>query len=109
MFRALVARPGWRSCGASQPAIASQPLDWPDLRWLLRDPAHGTGHPQVIIRLGQLLHAEVSVVADVQPEDPVNALVRESREAALVVLGPRGRGAVLHCAPCPVAAVPDTR
>ncbi|MFB7225376.1 universal stress protein [Streptomyces sp. NPDC056227] len=42
----------------------------------------------------QRLHAEVSVVADVQPEDPVNALVRESHEAALVVLGSRGRGRI---------------
>ncbi|MET9656460.1 universal stress protein [Streptomyces sp. NPDC006510] len=42
----------------------------------------------------QDLRPEVSVVADVQPEDPVAALVRESHEAALVVLGSRGRGRI---------------
>ncbi|MFD0341622.1 universal stress protein [Streptomyces sp. NPDC127117] len=40
------------------------------------------------------LRPEVSVVADVQPEDPVAALVRESHEASLVVLGSRGRGRI---------------
>ncbi|MCX5427079.1 universal stress protein [Streptomyces sp. NBC_00257] len=64
------------------------------------------------------LHAEVRVVADVQPEDPVNALVRESHEAALVVLGSRGRGriagmllgsvslAVAGRSHCPVVVIP---
>ncbi|MGW1106860.1 Acg family FMN-binding oxidoreductase [Streptomyces sp. NPDC002540] len=33
-------------------SFATQPLEWPDLRWLLRDPVYGTGHPQMIIRLG---------------------------------------------------------
>ncbi|MFE3942811.1 Acg family FMN-binding oxidoreductase [Streptomyces sp. NPDC059118] len=33
-------------------SFATQPLEWPDLRWVLRDPVHGTGHPQMIIRLG---------------------------------------------------------
>ncbi|MFF2409892.1 universal stress protein [Streptomyces sp. NPDC058092] len=42
----------------------------------------------------QRLHAEVSMVADVQPENPVNALVRESHEAALVVVGSHGRGRI---------------
>ncbi|MFF2328798.1 MULTISPECIES: universal stress protein [unclassified Streptomyces] len=37
---------------------------------------------------------ELSVVTSVQPEDPVAALVRESHEAALVVLGSRGRGRI---------------
>ncbi|MFD5189092.1 universal stress protein [Streptomyces sp. NPDC058357] len=40
------------------------------------------------------LRPEVDVVADVQPEDPVAALVRESHEAAVVVLGSRGRGRI---------------
>ncbi|MEU2670316.1 universal stress protein [Streptomyces sp. NPDC007164] len=40
------------------------------------------------------LRPEVSVVADVQPEDPVAALVQESHEASLVVLGSRGRGRI---------------
>ncbi|MGW2089648.1 universal stress protein [Streptomyces sp. NPDC001880] len=40
------------------------------------------------------LSPEVDVVADVQPEDPVAALVRESHKAALVVLGSRGRGRI---------------
>ncbi|MES9591359.1 universal stress protein [Streptomyces sp. NPDC094045] len=64
------------------------------------------------------LHAEVTVIADVQPEDPVNALVRESHEAALVVLGSRGRGriagmllgsvslALAGRSHCPVVVVP---
>ncbi|MDK0520178.1 nitroreductase [Streptomyces sp. ML-6] len=33
-------------------AFATQPLEWPDLRWLLRDPVHGSGHAQMIVRLG---------------------------------------------------------
>ncbi|MCX4731418.1 nitroreductase [Streptomyces sp. NBC_01363] len=33
-------------------SFATQPLEWPDLRWVLRDPVHGTGNPQMIIRLG---------------------------------------------------------
>ncbi|WP_327371847.1 universal stress protein [Streptomyces sp. NBC_01217] len=66
------------------------------------------------------LHAEVSVVADIQPEDPVNALVHESQEAALVVVGSRGRGriagmllgsvglALAGRSRCPVVVVPAT-
>ncbi|MFD7494495.1 universal stress protein [Streptomyces sp. NPDC059832] len=62
----------------------------------------------------------VSVVADVQPEDPVAALVRESHEAALVVLGSRGRGriagmllgsvglALAGRSHCPVVVIPAT-
>ncbi|MFF2960669.1 universal stress protein [Streptomyces sp. NPDC057963] len=42
------------------------------------------------LRLGP----EVAVAASVEPEDPVAALVRESHEAALVVLGSRGRGRI---------------
>ncbi|MFF2409890.1 Acg family FMN-binding oxidoreductase [Streptomyces sp. NPDC058092] len=33
-------------------SFATQPLEWADLRWILRDPVYGTGHPQMIIRLG---------------------------------------------------------
>ncbi|SFY37405.1 nitroreductase [Streptomyces atratus] len=33
-------------------SFATQPLEWPDLRWVLREPVHGAGHPQMIIRLG---------------------------------------------------------
>ncbi|MFB6941397.1 MULTISPECIES: Acg family FMN-binding oxidoreductase [unclassified Streptomyces] len=33
-------------------SFATQPLEWPDLRWILRDPVYGTGHPQMIIRMG---------------------------------------------------------
>ncbi|MEU9619737.1 universal stress protein [Streptomyces sp. NPDC088846] len=42
------------------------------------------------LRLGP----EVAVAASVEPEDPVAALVRESHEAAMVVLGSRGRGRI---------------
>ncbi|MFF2328797.1 MULTISPECIES: Acg family FMN-binding oxidoreductase [unclassified Streptomyces] len=33
-------------------SFATQPIEWPDLRWLLRDPVFGTGHAQMILRLG---------------------------------------------------------
>ncbi|MET8272584.1 nitroreductase [Streptomyces sp. NPDC005096] len=33
-------------------SFATQPLEWPDLRWILRDPVFGTGHAQMIIRMG---------------------------------------------------------
>ncbi|MFJ6015867.1 universal stress protein [Streptomyces sp. NPDC092952] len=64
------------------------------------------------------LHAEVRTTADVRPEDPVHALVRESHQAALLVLGSRGRGriagmllgsvslAVAGRSHCPVVVVP---
>ncbi|WP_406495138.1 universal stress protein [Streptomyces sp. NBC_00846] len=42
----------------------------------------------------QRLGPEVAVTASVEPEDPVAALVRESHEAAMVVLGSRGRGRI---------------
>ncbi|MFH8476723.1 universal stress protein [Streptomyces sp. NPDC018000] len=42
----------------------------------------------------QRLGPEMRVATSVQPEDPVAALVRESHEAALVVLGSRGRGRI---------------
>lgn len=60
------------------------------------------------------------MVTTVQPEDPVAALVRESHEAALVVLGSRGRGriagmllgsvslALANRSHCPVVVVPTT-
>lgn len=33
-------------------SLATQPLERPDLRWLLRDPKTGAGHPQMLLRLG---------------------------------------------------------
>ncbi|WP_328885260.1 Acg family FMN-binding oxidoreductase [Streptomyces sp. NBC_00316] len=33
-------------------SFSTQPLEWPDLRWILRDPVFGRGHPQMIIRMG---------------------------------------------------------
>ncbi|MEU3709923.1 Acg family FMN-binding oxidoreductase [Streptomyces catenulae] len=33
-------------------SFATQPVEWPELRWLLRDPVSGTGHVQMILRLG---------------------------------------------------------
>ncbi|MFJ2242884.1 Acg family FMN-binding oxidoreductase [Streptomyces sp. NPDC086796] len=33
-------------------SFATQPLEWPELRHLLRGPDLGTGHPQMIVRLG---------------------------------------------------------
>ncbi|WP_329069934.1 universal stress protein [Streptomyces sp. NBC_01429] len=44
-------------------------------------------------RVNQLA-PDVKVSTDVQPEDPVAALLAESREATLLVVGPRGHGTV---------------
>ncbi|MEU3654352.1 nitroreductase [Streptomyces sp. NPDC032161] len=33
-------------------SFSTQPIEWPDLRWILRDPVFGSGHAQMIIRLG---------------------------------------------------------
>ncbi|WP_342775391.1 Acg family FMN-binding oxidoreductase [Streptomyces tateyamensis] len=35
-----------------QASLLHQAMEWPDLRWSLRDPRHGPGHPQMLIRLG---------------------------------------------------------
>ncbi|GGK23301.1 hypothetical protein GCM10011583_64030 [Streptomyces camponoticapitis] len=40
------------------------------------------------------LAAQVKVTTDVQPEEPVTALLREGDDAALLVVGSRGRGPV---------------
>ncbi|MFF9351458.1 universal stress protein [Streptomyces sp. NPDC014734] len=64
------------------------------------------------------LGPEVTVTADVQPEDPVASLVGESHEAAMVVVGSRGHGriagmlvgsvslALANRSHCPVVVVP---
>ncbi|MFF8386544.1 Acg family FMN-binding oxidoreductase [Streptomyces kanasensis] len=33
-------------------SLNSQAVEWPELRWVLRDPVSGTGFPQMLIRLG---------------------------------------------------------
>ncbi|MFI9722662.1 Acg family FMN-binding oxidoreductase [Streptomyces sp. NPDC052396] len=33
-------------------SLSTQALEWPDLRWPLRDPSSGTGHVQMMLRLG---------------------------------------------------------
>ncbi|MFI0714626.1 Acg family FMN-binding oxidoreductase [Streptomyces inhibens] len=33
-------------------SFATQALEWPELRWILRDPVSGTGHVQMVVRLG---------------------------------------------------------
>ncbi|MEU3821520.1 nitroreductase family protein [Streptomyces sp. NPDC030392] len=33
-------------------SLNSQALEWPELRWLVRDPRSRTAHPQIVIRLG---------------------------------------------------------
>ncbi|MGW3498029.1 Acg family FMN-binding oxidoreductase [Streptomyces sp. NPDC001020] len=33
-------------------SLASQPLEWPELRWAVRDPVSAMGHVQMVIRLG---------------------------------------------------------
>jgi nitroreductase len=35
-----------------QSSLLHQAIEWPDLRWLLRDPRHGPEHVQMLIRLG---------------------------------------------------------
>ncbi|QEV72880.1 nitroreductase [Streptomyces chartreusis] len=54
-------------------SFVSQPLEWNDLRWPLRDPVTGTGHPQMMLRLGYgpkgpgTPRRPVSEVLDIQP------------------------------------------
>ncbi|WP_435877076.1 Acg family FMN-binding oxidoreductase [Streptomyces acidicola] len=54
-------------------SFATQPLEWTDLRWPLRDPVSGTGYTQMIIRLGYgpqgpgAPRRPVSQVLDIQP------------------------------------------
>ncbi|MFE3765317.1 Acg family FMN-binding oxidoreductase [Streptomyces sp. NPDC059104] len=33
-------------------SMTSQPLEWPELRWTVRDPLAATGHVQMVLRLG---------------------------------------------------------
>ncbi|MDX3851840.1 nitroreductase [Streptomyces sp. AK02-01A] len=33
-------------------SFATQPLEWPEFRWVLRDPLSGTGEAQMVMRLG---------------------------------------------------------
>ncbi|QHC23045.1 Acg family FMN-binding oxidoreductase [Streptomyces sp. GS7] len=40
------------TCQGLVSSFATQPLEWPDLRWLLREPVSGTGYVQMILRLG---------------------------------------------------------
>ncbi|MFC8404891.1 Acg family FMN-binding oxidoreductase [Streptomyces griseoincarnatus] len=54
-------------------SFATQPLEWSDLRWPLRDPVAGTGYAQTLLRLGYgpqgpgAPRRPVSDVLDVQP------------------------------------------
>nr|WP_099053938.1 nitroreductase family protein [Streptomyces griseoruber] len=54
-------------------SFATQPLEWTDLRWPLRDPATGTGPTQVVLRLGYgpkgpgTPRRPVSHVLDIEP------------------------------------------
>ena len=54
-------------------SFATQPLEWTDLRWPLRDPVSGTGYTQMLLRLGygpkgpSTLRRPVSEVLDVLP------------------------------------------
>ncbi len=54
-------------------SFATQPLEWTDLRWPLRDPVSGTGYTQMLLRLGYgpkgpgTPRRPVSDVLDVQP------------------------------------------
>ncbi|MFB8754598.1 nitroreductase family protein [Streptomyces nigra] len=54
-------------------SFATQPLEWTDLRWPLRDPSTGTGFTQVVLRLGYgpggpgAPRRSVSQVLDIEP------------------------------------------
>ncbi|MFE0457536.1 Acg family FMN-binding oxidoreductase [Streptomyces sp. NPDC058914] len=54
-------------------SFATQPLQWTDLRWPLRDPVSGTGYTQMLLRLGYgpegpgTPRRPVSDVLDIQP------------------------------------------
>jgi nitroreductase len=54
-------------------SFATQPLEWTDLRWPLRDPSTGTGFTQVVLRLGYgpggpgAPRRPVSQVLDIRP------------------------------------------
>ncbi|WP_327068624.1 Acg family FMN-binding oxidoreductase [Kitasatospora sp. NBC_01302] len=62
-------------CGL-QASLLHQAMEWPDLRWSLRDPQHGPGHPQMLIRLGHGAEGAAtprrpaSDVLDGEPHDP---------------------------------------
>ncbi|MBZ6477487.1 nitroreductase [Streptomyces griseocarneus] len=47
-------------------SFSTQALEWPDLRWPLRDPATGTGHVQMILRLGYGPHGPTTPRRPVQ-------------------------------------------
>ncbi|MFF5313312.1 Acg family FMN-binding oxidoreductase [Streptomyces massasporeus] len=54
-------------------SFATQPLEWTDLRWPLRDPVTGAGYTQMLLRLGygpkgpRTPRRPVSEVLDIQP------------------------------------------
>lgn len=54
-------------------SFATQPFEWTDLRWPLRDPASGTGYQQLLLRLGygpkgpRTPRRPVPEVLDIQP------------------------------------------
>ncbi|TJZ59389.1 nitroreductase [Streptomyces piniterrae] len=54
-------------------SLATQPLEWTDLRWPLRDPISGEGHVQMLLRLGygpkgtSTPRRPVSEVLDIEP------------------------------------------
>ncbi|GAB1332125.1 hypothetical protein ACE1SV_64640 [Streptomyces sennicomposti] len=33
-------------------SVTSQPLEWPQIRWIIRDPVSSMAHVQMVIRLG---------------------------------------------------------
>ncbi|MDH6115509.1 nitroreductase [Kitasatospora sp. MAP12-15] len=59
-----------------QASLLHQAMEWPDLRWTLRDPRHGPGHPQMLIRLGHgpegaaTPRSPANAVLDGEPHDP---------------------------------------
>ncbi|MFF4113503.1 Acg family FMN-binding oxidoreductase [Streptomyces sp. NPDC001714] len=40
------------TAGGLVTSMTSQPLEWPELRWVTRDPSSGMAHVQMVIRLG---------------------------------------------------------
>ncbi|HEY9440045.1 MAG TPA: nitroreductase, partial [Streptomyces sp.] len=56
-------------------SLNSQALEWPELRWVLRDPLSAIGVPQMLIRLGYgpatpaTPRRPVSAVLDITPSE----------------------------------------
>jgi hypothetical protein len=55
-------------------SFMNQPLEQPDLRWLVRSPVTGRGHTQMILRLGY------GVPVPATPRRPISQVLRSPTE-----------------------------